>query len=196
MDPIDGTMNFVHKYENCRSRFTFLIVSYPVFCISIGLIYDGIPIVGVVYNPSTNELFSAAFGQGATLNGQPIHVSSAKGLEESLVITEFTGSNGAEETIELVKRLMQKCHSVRMLGSAAIDLCYVAIGRVDAYVMRRLKCWDICAGIVIVREAGGVCMDYSRLSAAGTMDIFKGEIIATASRDVALQIHDLLPYKY
>lgn len=168
------------------------INSLPMFCISIGLVLDGKPIVGVVHNPSSDELFSAAAGCGATLNGKPIAVDNTTTIAQCLCVTEFAGEARVEETLALTKKLVKASHSVRMFGSAAMDLCFVAAGRIDVFVMRWINCWDIAAGVIIVEEAGGFCMDYDLSSATEGIDVYKGEIIAAPSKTIGLQIHALI----
>lgn len=143
IDPIDGTTNFVH--------------GHPFFCISIGLEFEGELVVGSVFAPMFNELFSAAKGLGAYLNDTKISVSPRTALDESLLSTGFNPSFPEKEkqNIEHYKHFMNKSIGIRRCGSAALDLCYVAAGRVDGFWELALKPWDMAAGAVIVREAGG-----------------------------------------
>jgi len=147
IDPLDGTTNYVH--------------GYPVFSTSLGLARGGEPVVGVIYQPMTDELFWAGRGQGAFLNGQAIRVSKTARLTEALVATGFpydiatSGDNNLAE----FSRVARIVRSPRCSGSAAIDLCSVACGRLDAYWEKRLSPWDAAAGSLIVTEAGGKITD-------------------------------------
>ncbi len=142
IDPLDGTTNFAH--------------GYPAYCVSIGLESDGQIVGGLVYDPVGDECFRARLGEGAYLNGEPIEVSAEERLEDSLLCTGF--SYEAEE-IELNLRhfnyMMRHARSVRRDGSAALDLCYVACGRFEGFWELSLHPWDVAAGSIIVREAGG-----------------------------------------
>jgi myo-inositol-1(or 4)-monophosphatase len=144
VDPLDGTTNF--------------LFGIPHFAVSIGLTHKGVPVAGVVFNPAGNEMFVAAVGNGATLNGQPIHCASRNRLEQMLLGTglPFRGKTGhAGIAAELVAP-MQQCAGIRRIGAASLDLCYTACGRFDAFWEHQLQPWDVAAGIVIVREAGGI----------------------------------------
>lgn len=163
IDPLDGTTNFAH--------------SYPVSCISIGLLIQDIPTVGVVYNPFRQELFRAATSLGATLNRRPIQVSTTASLDKSLLVTGFaydrvkTLDNNYPEFCYLT----HLTEGVRRSGSAAIDLIDVACGRLDGYWERGINPWDMAAGIVIVREAGGIVSAYD----CSPLDLSTGRILAT-----------------
>ncbi len=146
VDPLDGTTNFAH--------------GYPCFAVSIGLTEDGEPIAGAVFNPVANELFSAARGEGAYLNGKPIRVSSVEKLAHSLVATGFpTHQRKRSANMEYYWEFTLRSHGVRRDGSAALDLCSVACGRFDAFWEFRLNSWDTAAGMLLVREAGGTVSD-------------------------------------
>jgi myo-inositol-1(or 4)-monophosphatase len=163
IDPLDGTTNYAHQY--------------PMVAVSIGLIHQDEPILGVIYNPFTEELFQAAKGFGAKLNGERLTVSSIPTLKDSLLATGFAYDR--RETTE--NNYAEFCHfthlsqGVRRAGAASLDLAYVACGRLDGYWERGLKPWDIAAGSVIVREAGGVVSDYKR----GPLQLETGRILAT-----------------
>ena len=148
VDPLDGTTNFTH--------------GLPFFCVSIGLEIAGRPEVGVVTVPALDWVFAAARGSGATMNGRPIRVSSTKTLGESLLATGFPYDNATspENNFERFVRLYKCTQGVRRVGAAALDLCMVAAGWMDGYWERKLKPWDMCAGAVIVEEAGGRLSDY------------------------------------
>ncbi len=163
IDPVDGTTNFAH--------------SYPFFAVSIGLEVDGVRTLGVVYNPSADEMFWALKGEGARLNDQPIIVSSIETLETSLLATGFPPNTAEAEhaNMEQFKRLTGLSHGVRRDGSAALDLCFVACGRLDGFWERKLSPWDIAAGSLIVEEAGGTVSDFHK----GPLSLERGNILAT-----------------
>lgn len=142
IDPLDGTTNYAHGY-----RF---------YCVSIGVEYNGQGVVGVVYDPVTEELFTALRGKGAWLNERPIQVSTEESLTDALLCTGFGYERAEiERNLELFNRVMLKCRSIRRDGAAALDLCYVACGRFDGYWEITLNPWDVAAGKLIVEEAGG-----------------------------------------
>jgi myo-inositol-1(or 4)-monophosphatase len=148
VDPLDGTTNFAH--------------GYPCFAVSIGLLLDGEPVVAVVFNPVSDELFSARRGAGAYLNGKPIQVSKIHRLGTSLVATGFpTHKRGDNGNIHYYWQFTLRSHGVRRDGSAALDLCSVACGRFEAFWEFGLKSWDTAAGILLVTEAGGKVTDLS-----------------------------------
>ena len=142
IDPLDATMNFAH--------------GLPHFCVSIGFRQDGRLQFGAVYDPMRDECFSAGAGSGACLNGQPIRVSAAQDLNDSLLTTGFPYDirTGQETNLENYARFALRSQGVRRLGSAALDLCYVAAGRVDGYWEMSIYPWDVAAGVLIAREAG------------------------------------------
>ncbi len=149
VDPIDGTTNFVH--------------GFPMYCVSIGLEVAGEPIVGVIHIPTLGETFHAAKGHGARLNRKPIRVSKRRKLEECLLTTGFAylhEEKAISPEIERFKRAHLEARAVRRPGAAAIDLAYVAGGIFDAFWERNLSSWDICAGIALIREAGGEVTNY------------------------------------
>jgi myo-inositol-1(or 4)-monophosphatase len=142
IDPLDGTTNFAH--------------SFPVFCVSMGLEHKGQMVAGVVYDPTRDEMFSAEQGSGAFLNGEPIHVSKIANLNECLVATGFPSyKRHKNPNIHFYHQITLRTHGVRRAGSAAIDLCYVASGRLEAFWEFNLNSWDTAAGVLIVEEAGG-----------------------------------------
>jgi myo-inositol-1(or 4)-monophosphatase len=146
VDPLDGTTNFAH--------------GYPCFAVSIGLCEDGEPIAGVVFNPVSGELFTAARGEGAYLDEKPIRVSLVDKLATSLVATGFpTHQRKRSANINYYWEFTLRSHGVRRDGSAALDLCSVACGRFDAFWEFSLNSWDTAAGILLVREAGGIVTD-------------------------------------
>jgi len=151
VDPLDGTTNFAH--------------GFPAFCVVLGCEQrtpelrpdeDGKMVAGVIYDPLRDEMFSAALGAGATLNGAPIHVSKAKLLQESLIATGFPSQKRhASPNIHFYQEFTLRSHGVRRAGSAALDLAYVACGRLDGYWEFKLNPWDTSAGSLMVTEAGG-----------------------------------------
>jgi myo-inositol-1(or 4)-monophosphatase len=142
-DPLDGTTNYAH--------------GVPIFCASLALEVDGVPEVAAIYDPTRRELFTAERGGGAFLNGRAIHVSRAATLVDSMLVTGFPYDvhDRVEEIVGLFGAFVGKARAVRRLGSAAIDLCYVAAGRFEGFWERGLKAWDTAAGALIVAEAGG-----------------------------------------
>jgi len=148
IDPLDGTTNFAHNY--------------PFFAVSIGAeAQDGL-VAGVVYDPVRDELFAAARGKGATLNGRPIHVTDAARLEDALLVTGFHYSirETPEPTMSLFREFLMRAQGVRRDGSAALNLCYLACGRFDGFWEAHLSPWDMAAGVLIAREAGGLVTDW------------------------------------
>jgi myo-inositol-1(or 4)-monophosphatase len=161
IDPLDGTTNFLHKL--------------PVFAVSIGLIYQKQPILGLIYEPNRDELFTAAKGNGAHLNGKPIQVSPENSLSKSLLATGFPYYDFSyqDRYLDLLKELMRSSHGLRRMGAAAIDLAYTACGRFEGFFEANLKPWDVAAGKIIIEEAGGTVTNFS----GGQDVIFTGEII-------------------
>ncbi|GAB3013016.1 inositol monophosphatase family protein [Spirosoma pulveris] len=162
IDPLDGTANFIHDL--------------PVFSVSIGLAQGNTPIAGVIYDPNRNECFSAWQGGGAFCNESPISVSPATQLGESLIATGFPyyTFDKMQPYLHILESLMQQTHGLRRMGSAAIDLAYVACGRFDAFYEYNLNSWDMAAGVLLVREAGGRVTDFE----GGDAFLFRGDVIA------------------
>ncbi|MEE8160125.1 MAG: inositol monophosphatase family protein [Acidobacteriota bacterium] len=162
VDPLDGTTNYAHGY-----RF---------FCVSIAVEYENRPVLGVVYDPVTEELFSARRGQGAFLNERRVSVSSQDRLIDSLLGTGFSyDDQKIRENLQLFNRIILHTRAVRRDGSAALDLCYVACGRFEGFWELSLHPWDVAAGTLIVAEAGGLVTDFD--GAACT--IYDQRILAT-----------------
>ncbi len=155
IDPLDGTMNYAH--------------GYPRFCVSIGVEEAGRGAVGVVYDPLLDELFAASRGAGATRNGAPIEVTRESELSRALLATGFAYDVHESEDDNLVNfaRFAKLARGLRRDGSAALDLCYVACGRFDAFWEQKLHPWDVCAGNLIVEEAGGRTSDFAGDPAKG-----------------------------
>jgi myo-inositol-1(or 4)-monophosphatase len=163
IDPLDGTTNYAH--------------GYPSFSVSIGLEFSGDVIIGVVYDPMRDELFSAARGQGAFLNGKPIAVSRNDILIRSLLATGFPYDRAIskENNLNYFNALIMASQEIRRSGSASLDMCAVAAGRLDGYWELKLYPWDVAAGSLIVREAGGTVSDFT-----GTQfNIHDKEIVAS-----------------
>jgi myo-inositol-1(or 4)-monophosphatase len=149
IDPLDGTTNFAH--------------GYPQFSVSVAVEHNGRVIMGLVYDPLRRECFRAILGQGATLNRSPIHTSSANELNKALLATGFPYDHreNADFYLSYFKAFTTRCQGIRRGGSAALDLCYVACGRLDGFWEMKLKPWDTAAGALIVAEAGGKLSDFS-----------------------------------
>ena len=146
VDPLDGTTNFAH--------------GFPAFNVTMALERSGELIAGVIFDPLRNEMFSAERGAGAFLNSRRIHVSKTARVEASLVATGFPSRKRHENVnVHFYYQLAMLSHGVRRAGSAALDLAYVACGRLDAFWEFALNPWDIAAGVLLIREAGGVCSD-------------------------------------
>ncbi len=160
IDPLDGTTNFAHNY--------------PFFCVSIGVECDGELVAGAVYDPTRDELFAAARGAGATRNGAPIHVSAIARIEDALLVSGFpyTVRENPEAIMPLFQAFLVRAQGVRRDGSAALNLCYVACGRFDGFWERHLSAWDMAAGVLMVREAGG------------TVTNMEGEAFAVDRREI------------
>jgi len=163
VDPLDGTVNFAHRV--------------PVFCISIALAIHNVVVLGIILNPVNGELFSAIKDQGACLNGKPIEVSSTKTVSESLLATGFPYN--LQKILKPIMIRYENCvgvaQGVRRIGSAALDLCYVACGRFEAFWEQNLRAWDTAAGALLITEAGGTVTTFS--NRPFTPD--KKEILAT-----------------
>jgi myo-inositol-1(or 4)-monophosphatase len=162
IDPLDGTTNFLHQI--------------PVFSVSVALQEGGQTILGIVYEINRDECFYAIKGQGAFLNGRPIRVTANIFLKDTLLATGFPYYNydRIEGYLQVLKTLMAHSRGIRRLGSAAVDLAYVAAGRFDAFYEYSLNAWDVAAGAFIVQEAGGEVMDFS----GGANYLYGQELIA------------------
>jgi myo-inositol-1(or 4)-monophosphatase len=148
IDPLDGTTNFVHNL--------------PIFAVSIGLQYKHKTVLGVVYNPAADKMFSASIKKGAYLNEREIKPSSSNTLSESLIVTGFPYLHDKkwDVSFSIFKDFYSKTQGVRRLGAAALDLCFVAMGRFEVFYEFNLKPWDICAGSIIAEEAGALVTDW------------------------------------
>jgi myo-inositol-1(or 4)-monophosphatase len=166
VDPLDGTMNFAH--------------GFPFWCVSIALEHAGQLIVGVIYNPLSNETFSAAVGGGAAVDGRPLHVSAVDRLDQSLITIALPAdfAADADRQTAYMRRFSTRTHSLRRTGSSALNLALVAAGACEVSFGTSLHPWDAAAGVVLVREAGG---RVSRSSGAA-YDLYQGEILASNGR--------------
>jgi myo-inositol-1(or 4)-monophosphatase len=176
VDPLDGTTNFLH--------------SIPLFCSSIGLERDGVLVAGVIYNPITDELYTAEKGKGAFLNDRRrLRVAARKSLDDCVVATGIPhrGRKGHPTFLKEIEKVMTHVAGVRRTGSAALDLAWTAAGRFDAYWERNIQPWDMAAGIVMLREAGGTISD---LDGQGDM-MGTGDVIA-GNKDVHRALLPLL----
>ncbi|HRY33082.1 MAG TPA: inositol monophosphatase family protein [Bacteroidales bacterium] len=162
VDPLDGTTNFIH--------------GIPLVCISVSLLRGNEPEIGVVYEVFGREMFTAQRGQGAHLNGKKIRVSSNASLQHALLATGFPyyDYERLDEYLALFRHLMQASHGIRRLGSAAADLAWVACGRFDGFYEYGLSPWDVAAGALLVKEAGGCVADFG----GGRHYLFGKEIVA------------------
>ena len=178
IDPLDGTTNFLH--------------GFPQYCVSIALQHNGAMTQAVVFDPTRNELFAATKGAGAFLNDKRIRVTKRDKLADALIGTGFPFRSEADidSYIPMFKAISGKCQGLRRPGSAALDLAYVASGRLDGFFEKGLKPWDIAAGALIVTEAGGI---------TGTFDgesdyLHKGDIISASPKVFAQLVNLLKPY--
>lgn len=158
IDPLDGTSNYLR--------------GFPHFCVSIGLVENGEPIHGVIFDPLRNDLFTASKGSGTQLNGKRVRVADRKDLTGTVIVTGFPPRERSRASAQLktVDSLLLDAEDIRRTGSAALDLAYVACGRADAYFEAGVKPWDIAAGALMVREAGGKVCDF-RGRGTGPMDV-------------------------
>ncbi|XP_033223658.1 inositol monophosphatase 1-like [Belonocnema kinseyi] len=181
IDPVDGTMNFVH--------------SLPHTCISIALWIDKIAEIGIVYNPVLEQFFTARKGKGAFLNGKPIHVSQETELQKALIMNELGTCRDPEKlriTIDNLTTLTPLIHGTRSLGSAALNMCMVAMGGADVNYEFGIHAWDVAAGDLIVREAGGVCID----PAGGNFDIMSRRVLCASTMPLAQKVAKVLTQYY
>ena len=163
LDPLDGTTNFVH--------------GFPMFCVSIAAEWQGRTVVGVIYHPILNELYTAVRGQGAFLNGKRISVSRTRSVDDALLTTGFTYKKELlHGEMSLFERLSQRARAVRRPGSAALDLAYTARGVFDGFWEKNLSPWDVAAGALLVEEAGGIVTHFD----GSPFQVEGREILATA----------------
>ncbi len=175
VDPLDGTMNYVH--------------GVPQFAVSIALECDGEMLAGVIYDPCLDECFAAEAGRGATLNGKPIRCSKTQTLKQALVVASFpAGIQAGHPEIERFARILVTSQSLRRTGSAAINLSYIAAGRFDGYWATSTKIWDVAAGFLILREAGGVVSDLE----GGPVQLARPRFVAAATGPLREELCEML----
>ncbi len=169
IDPLDGTTNYLH--------------GFPHFAISIACEHKGRLEHGVIYDPFKDELFSASRGEGATLNNRRIRVNKARGMETALIATGFPFRDPDDVTVFMsrVRKFIDKVGDLRRAGAASLDLAYVAAGRLDGFWESGLQSWDLAAGALLVREAGGLVTDYDGNEAY----LERGEIVAASPKIIA-----------
>ena len=178
IDPLDGTTNFLH--------------GFPQYCVSIALQQAGVITQAVIFDPTRNELFAATKGAGAFLNDKRIRVTKRDKLADSLIGTGFPFRNATDidNYIPMFKAMSGKCQGLRRPGSAALDLAYVGMGRLDGFFEKGLKPWDIAAGSLIVTESGGLTGTFS-----GESDyLFKGDVISANPKVFAQMVNILKPF--
>ena len=178
IDPLDGTTNFLH--------------GFPQYCVSIALQHNGVLTQAVIFDPTRNELFAATKGAGAFLNDKRIRVTKRDRLADTLIGTGFPFRSELEidQYIPMFKAMAGRCQGLRRPGSAALDLAYVAMGRLDGFFEKNLKPWDIAAGALIVTEAGGITGTF-----AGESDyLYKGDVISANPKIFAQMLAVLKPY--
>jgi len=173
IDPVDGTMNFVH--------------GLPFFCISLGLFVNKKPALGIIYNPIHEQLWTTKKGNGAFLNGEKIKVTGTKELNKSLIYMEIynTHKKDMNETVLTnVSTLMPKVHGIRSMGSGTLGILSIASGWGDAYFHFGLHCWDTAAASLVLTEAGGVMCD----TTGGSFDLMNGRVMCAASSELAQEV--------
>lgn len=178
IDPLDGTTNFIH--------------GFPQYCVSIALQHRGVITQAVVYDPTRNEMFTATKGAGAFLNEKRIRVTRCDKLADSLIGTGFPSRDlsALDQYLEMFKVMTGKCQGLRRPGSAALDLAYVATGRLDGFFEKGLAPWDIAAGSLLITEAGGIVGNFS-----GDADyLYKGDVLAGAPKVFAQMVNVLQPF--
>jgi len=175
IDPIDGTSNFMH--------------GIPHFAISIGLEREGQLVSGVVYNPATDDLFTAEKGHGAYLNNKRLRVAARKDMAPCLIATglPFKGRDGRARALAETEAVLNVTAGIRRFGTASLDLAWTAAGRLDGYWERNIQIWDVAAGIVLLREAGGIVSDFQ-----GRTDSLNGSEIVCANEHIHPQLLRLL----
>lgn len=175
VDPLDGTVNYVHRLQS--------------FAVSIGLYQAGKMRLGVILDPVTNEMFTAIDGQGAFLNGKPIHSSDCSDLSQALVACSFpAGVKSDSPEVQRFVKILEHCRSLRRLGSCALNMCYVAAGRLDGYWATNVCAWDSAAGIVIARESGAQLSAYD----GSEMDDWVPKFCVSATKPIHQSMVSLL----
>ncbi|SDO99110.1 myo-inositol-1(or 4)-monophosphatase [Ralstonia sp. 25mfcol4.1] len=178
IDPLDGTTNFIH--------------GFPQYAVSIGLLHKGVPSQAVVYDPTRDELFTASKGAGAFLNNRRIRVTRRDKLADCLIGTgfPFRDLEGMDEYLEIFALMTRSCAGLRRPGAAALDLAYVACGRLDGFFERGLKPWDMAAGMLLITEAGGLVGNYNGES----RQMEQGEVLAGNPKAFAQMVRLLSPF--
>ncbi|WP_151638335.1 inositol monophosphatase family protein [Noviherbaspirillum aerium] len=178
IDPLDGTTNFIH--------------GFPQYCVSIALQQRGQITQAVIYDPTRNDLFTATKGAGAYLNEKRIRVARRDKMADALIGTGFPFRDmaGLDEYLQMFKVMTEKCAGLRRPGAAALDLAYVAAGRLDGFFEKGLQTWDMAAGSLLVTEAGGIVGNFS-----GDSDyLYKGNVIAGSPKVFAQMVNLLSPF--
>lgn len=177
IDPLDGTNNFAH--------------GFPHVAVSLALVWDGRPVVAVTYDPLRDETFAAVHQGGATRNGEPIRVTSASRLEDAFLATGFPYDRRTADDNNTARldRFLRRSQGVRRAGAAVLDLAYVACGRLDGFWEIRLKPWDVAAGILLVREAGGQVTDFAGREG---LSLLSGQTIVASNRHIHEQMLSLV----
>ena len=174
IDPLDGTGNYVHRF--------------PYYCVSIALEQRGQLVVGVVYDPNRNEMFRAIRGSGATLNGMTLDVSDCQQLSQAMVVASLPIAADADDpAVKRFLTVMPKAQSVQRTGSAALNLSYVAAGRLDGFWSTSLKPWDMAAGVLLVEEAGGLVTD----TKGGAFLVDEPDLLTTAGVGLQQELIDV-----
>lgn len=171
VDPLDGTTNYVHQLQS--------------YSVSVALMKNGLPVSGVVYDPVTDECFSSVRGGGAWLNGEKISTSGCTSLQQSLLAASFP-ANVTPDSIEVARfvEVLHRCRALRRLGSAALNLSYVAAGRLDGYWATSVKIWDVAAGLLLVEEAGGNVTDLR----GGALEFLDPRFVASSSNSLQREL--------
>lgn len=177
LDPLDGTTNFIHDYKES--------------CVSLGFVHEEKPIFGVVYNPFSKELYLGEKGKGASLNGKKIQVSSIDKIEDALIGAE-TSPYEREKSVEhfrVLERVFKESMDLRIGGSASLDICYVAVGRTQGFLTRRLSPWDYAGPLCILQEAGGI---YSQWDGRAVSFFEKSDILAANNMKIWETLHGII----
>lgn len=175
VDPLDGTTNYVH--------------GFPFFAVSVAVVHEGQLAAGAIFDPTNNECFTAARGLGARLNDRPISVSKVTSLDQALVAVSFPPHPRRDDPdIQAFMRVSPECQAVRRTGSAAINLAYVACGRLDAHWAHSIHSWDSAAGVLLIEEAGGVVASFN----CGPYRVASGDYFVAGTRELFDQVAPLL----
>jgi len=179
IDPLDGTSNFLHQI--------------PYFAVSVALRYQGVVVFGVVYNIMQDECFYAQKGKGAFMNDKRINVSKKDNLNQAILATGFPYSNeeNTDPLVECIRHWIKHARGIRRLGAAALDLCFVACGRLDFYYETTINIWDIAAGVIIVEEAGGQISDFY-----GADDYFDKKMVIASNGNFHDEIRSVIEKCY